>query len=295
MLYNRAILSTDTRHGLGKRGEFMNLTVLTDNNTIIDRYLLGEPALSFYLEDGEQRLLFDVGYSDVFLRNAAQLGLNLAQTPRIVFSHGHNDHTRGLLALQQQNLLRGKTIVAHPAALEPKYIEQSGQREDIGSPYSAGVLAQLCTLQLSSQPLQLTEHLLFLGQIPRQMAFENRQPDSFTVHNGAAQPDMMLDDTALVYRGAEGLTIITGCSHSGICNICAYARQLYPGTAIVRIIGGFHLFADDGRLQQTIAYLESLQLRELYPCHCVSLTAKIAMSRRLPVRELGSGEQFIWP
>lgn len=29
----------------------MKLTVLTDNNTIIDRYLLGEPALSFYLED----------------------------------------------------------------------------------------------------------------------------------------------------------------------------------------------------------------------------------------------------
>ena len=29
----------------------MKLTVLCDNYTIIDRYLLGEPALSFYLED----------------------------------------------------------------------------------------------------------------------------------------------------------------------------------------------------------------------------------------------------
>lgn len=272
----------------------MKLTVLTDNNTIIDRYLLGEPALSFYLEDGAGRLLFDTGYSDVFMQNAAQLHLDLSQVPLLVFSHGHNDHTRGLLALHRQDLLRGKTIVAHPAAFAPKYLEQQGQKEDIGSPYTADALAQLCTLRLSAQPLQLTERLLFLGQIPRQMAFETKQPDSFTIQNGSAQPDELLDDTALVYRGSEGLTIITGCSHSDICNICAYAQQQYPGVPVVRIIGGFHLFADDEQLQQTIAYLERLRLKEIFPCHCVSLTAKIAMSKTLPVREIGSGEQFTW-
>ena len=35
----------------------MKLTVLVDNNTIIDRYFLGEPALSFLIEDGEARVL----------------------------------------------------------------------------------------------------------------------------------------------------------------------------------------------------------------------------------------------
>ena len=30
----------------------MKLTVLADNNTYIDQYYLGEPALSFYIEDG---------------------------------------------------------------------------------------------------------------------------------------------------------------------------------------------------------------------------------------------------
>ena len=37
----------------------MKLTVLADNNTIIDRYYLGEPALSLLLEDdGEKILMF---------------------------------------------------------------------------------------------------------------------------------------------------------------------------------------------------------------------------------------------
>jgi len=34
----------------------MKLTVLVDNNTYIDRYFLGEPGLSFFIED-EDRLL----------------------------------------------------------------------------------------------------------------------------------------------------------------------------------------------------------------------------------------------
>ena len=44
----------------------MKLTVLVDNNTIIDEYYVGEPGLSFYIEDGNKKILFDLGYSNVF-------------------------------------------------------------------------------------------------------------------------------------------------------------------------------------------------------------------------------------
>lgn len=273
----------------------MKLTVLCDNYTIIDRYLLGEPALSFYLEDGGQTILFDTGYSDVALKNAETLDIDLSCTPLIALSHGHNDHTRGFLALGEQNLLQGKTIVAHPAALRPKYLQHSDFQEDIGAPYTAEQLQAFCTLQLTEQPVQLSDHLWFLGQIPRHFAFENKAiAHCYTVQNGEAQPDLLLDDTALVYSGTDGLTIITGCSHSGICNICAYAQSLFNSKPIVRIIGGFHLFDVDERLHQTIAYLETLHLKELYPCHCVSLAAKVAMAKSLPVKEVGTGDVYIW-
>ena len=45
----------------------MQRTVLVDNNTLIDRYYLGEPGVAYYLEDGDVRILFDVGYSDMVL------------------------------------------------------------------------------------------------------------------------------------------------------------------------------------------------------------------------------------
>ncbi|HDN65100.1 MAG TPA: MBL fold metallo-hydrolase, partial [Methanosarcinales archaeon] len=43
----------------------MELSVLVDNNTLIDRYFQSEPGVSYYLRDGGTRILFDVGYSDV--------------------------------------------------------------------------------------------------------------------------------------------------------------------------------------------------------------------------------------
>ena len=62
----------------------------------------------------------------------------------------------------------------------------------------------------------------FLGEIPTLNDFEQRHG-----FGSAEDPvDLVLDDTALVYRGSEGLFVITGCSHSGICNIIEYAKKV---------------------------------------------------------------------
>ena len=53
----------------------MKLTVLVDNHTYIDRYYLGEPAACYLIEDGERTVLFDTGYSDIFIENARRMGI----------------------------------------------------------------------------------------------------------------------------------------------------------------------------------------------------------------------------
>lgn len=263
----------------------MKLTVLVDNNTYIDQYYWGEPALSFLLETDGRKLLFDTGYSRVLLENSAKTRLSLADVDTIVLSHGHNDHTRGLLALEQAGLLAGKTLLAHPLCFQPKRLDGL----DIGSPLTTEALAQSCALRLSATPVELTPDLTFLGEIPTSLPFEPRTPLGEYWDGAKWRPDMLLDDSALVYHGSNGLFLITGCSHSGICNLIAYAKTLFPQQPVLGIIGGFHLFAADQRLQNTISYFQAEGLQQLYPCHCVSFQAKAELHRAIPIHEVGVG------
>ncbi len=107
---------------------------------------------------------------------------------------------------------------------------------------------------------------------------------------GEDSPDTLLDDSALAYRSPEGLVIITGCSHSGICNIVQYAKQVCHDERIVDIIGGFHLLQPEpARLQGTVAYLKRHELTALHACHCTDLPSKIALAAAAPIREVGVG------
>lgn len=263
----------------------MKLTVLVDNNTYIDQYYLGEPAVSYYIEDGGARVLLDTGYSDIFLSNAGKMGIDLSRLTHIALSHGHNDHTGGLRFLLARYPRLHAELVAHPDCFAPK---RDGT-VDIGAPLSAEEAAQHLRYQPRRTPCALTERLLWLGEIPRVNSFEAQHPIGEQLCGGQWEGDTVRDDTALVYTGQEGLFIITGCSHSGICNIMEYAKQVTGENRVAGIIGGFHLLAQNTQLDKTVAALRAAHVGRLYPCHCVSLAAKASMLRCLPVEEVGVG------
>ena len=60
-------------------------------------YYLAEPGVSYYIEDGNEKILFDTGYSTVIIENAKKMNINLNDVNKLVISHGHDDHTGGLI------------------------------------------------------------------------------------------------------------------------------------------------------------------------------------------------------
>ena len=269
----------------------MKLTVLMDNNTYIDQYFLGEPAFSVYIEDGDERILFDTGYSDAFIRNAEEMQIDLGALTYIVLSHGHNDHSRGLTFLWDKFDLKNVKLIAHPGVFLPKRYEGL----DVGAPFTKeDCLAHGLQVIDGSKPVQITERLTFLGEIPRVTSFESKEPIGECTDTGLA--DFVLDDSALIYEGTGGLFIVTGCSHSGICNIVLRAlRCNEEGSrrkSVSGIIGGFHLLKKNQQLTETIRFLEQHTKGMLYPCHCVSFAAKCEMMNTLPLTEVGVGLQL---
>ena len=102
--------------------------------------------------------------------------------------------------------------------------------------------------------------------------------------------DFLIDDSALAYKSPEGLIIITGCSHSGICNIVEYARKVCGDDRVVDIIGGFHLLnPSKEQMNGTIEYMKSMHPASVHACHCTDLNSKIALSSVVNIKEVGVG------
>ena len=69
------------------------------------------------------------------------------------------------------------------------------------------------------------------------MPFEPEYAIGTVIREGGQEQDFMRDDTALAYCGRDGLSIITGCSHAGICNMISYAKKV-TGIRQVRSVLG---------------------------------------------------------
>ena len=323
-LKDRILLHERTKHGKqefsgnvppveGKREIFdltgmfpmkpqLSLTVLVDNTTLTDRYFTGEPGLSFFLETAGKKILFDTGYSDVFLRNARMMGISLLDLHTIVLSHGHIDHTGGLLPLllhmtgsQKHSMpYKAPELIAHPRCFYPK---SKGPDRNTGSILSEDEAKRQFSVNLSDKPVWITDDLVFLGEIPRTFTFEKTKPGmrKIILPDGSSEADLLLDDSALAFRSGAGLVIITGCSHAGICNITEYARKICGEQKVADIIGGFHLMASDQkRAEKTGEFLNDLNLEALHACHCTSFMAKLALAKSCPIKEVGVGLRCTW-
>lgn len=273
----------------------MKLSVLVDNNTIIDRYFWGEPGISFFIEAEGKRILFDVGYSELFIKNAEKMGLNLRNMDYVAISHGHNDHTWGLdhfiklysEAKAEQFTYQIPQVVAHPDAFKSKILKGVGE---IGSIISEEKLSRHFAINLSEEPCWLTDKLVFLGQIERRNNFENQTPIGKVVVGDKLIDDYLLDDSALAYKSSEGLVIIVGCAHAGICNIIEQAKEVCNEERVVDIIGGFHLLQPTAKqMSGTLDYLNKLQPKAVHACHCTDFNSKLALSQVVKVKEVGVG------
>ena len=263
----------------------MKLTILVDNNTFIDQYYHGEPAAAFYIETEGKKVLFDTGYSDIILSNARKMEIDLQNVTHIVLSHGHDDHTKGLKYLKEEIDISKMKLIAHPDCFLPKYNEDLY----VGSPFSEAKIQTMSDYIPCKSTYKITDNLIYLGEIPRKNSYENQKPIGKYMIEGLLKDDYLVDDTAMVYRSKKGLFIITGCSHSGICNIIEYAKKVCHEDKVYGVLGGFHLFKEDEQLQKTIEYLHENKIEQFYPCHCVSLLARAKMMEKLPVTETGVG------
>lgn len=278
----------------------MKLTVLVDNNTLIDRYFFGEPGVSYYIEIKGQKVLFDTGCSDIFMKNAAKMGIDLLDIDMVVLSHAHFDHTWGLQYLIQAHAerqfenrpARRPTLIAHPTVFDRRFVPGMG---DIGCLVSQETARQYFDLQLTRTPQWLNPDLVFLGEIQRGNDFEAQSPIGKICQGDIESDDFILDDSSLVYRSSQGLVVIAGCAHAGICNTVTQAMRICDDSRLKDIIGGFHLQdPSEKQLAGTVSQIGKWRPKALHACHCTDFRSRLALSQVADLKEVGVGLELTY-
>ena len=261
----------------------LKITTLSEN-TADNLGLLAEWGLSILVETDDGNILLDTGQTISVGHNAEKLGIDLRKVDKIVLSHGHVDHTGGLMNVLG---LIGKKIeiVAHPDVMDAKYGgKPAGRRKNIALPYSLQQMENIgANFKLSKKPVKLTPDIMTTGEVPMFTDFEQIDPDRFFVKEDAIwHPDELNDDLALIINTSPGLIIVLGCGHHGMINTLYHAQTLTGRKEIRMVVGGCHLInSSTERVYRTIAALKELDVQKVGVSHCTGLEASGIMAQEL--------------
>jgi 7,8-dihydropterin-6-yl-methyl-4-(beta-D-ribofuranosyl)aminobenzene 5'-phosphate synthase len=270
------------------------------NDATVEGPWLAEHGVAFWVNvvAGALRyhLLFDSGQTALVLaHNARAFKADWTSLDAVVVSHGHNDHTGGLLeALRSCG--RRIPVILHPDALLPK-LKMAPVLREVGVPHRREQLEEAGCVLATHEPVALMSFMRTSGEIPRKTSFEG--PEEFqTLRDGRVERDDLCDDQALFIDLPDaGLVVLTGCAHAGIVNTVQYGLELTGATRLSAVIGGFHLIrATPDLIRQTVEALRALEPQLVAPLHCTGELALSELSQafgnRLHYAHVGSEFQF---
>ena len=224
----------------------ITVTVLYDN-TAFAPGTEADWGFACLVEGTEKTILFDTGTKpEVFFHNVEALDIDLAEVDLVVISHEHGDHTGSLARVLEQN--HGLPVY-HPVSFSDEFVS---------SVKNAG-----------ANPVPVTESVEIIDGV------------FLTGEMGSA-----IKEQSLILRTADGLVVITGCSHPGIVEILEQTQQILD-EKIFMVFGGFHLLRhSDDETAYIIEQFKQLGVEKCGATHCTG-------DRQIAAFQKAFGENFV--
>jgi 7,8-dihydropterin-6-yl-methyl-4-(beta-D-ribofuranosyl)aminobenzene 5'-phosphate synthase len=254
----------------------LKITILCENS--VGRMIgSGEHGFSAFIESDQANYLFDTGNGHAIVSNSLALGKDLRSLKRIFLSHGHNDHTGGLVEVLK---LKGPVEVhGHPDIFADRFSVSQQNGKEIRR--FAGMIHKRTYLEflgahfvLNTEFTEIDPGVFLTGEVPRQTTFEKPDQRLKREADGNRVQDTLPDDQSLVLDTKKGLVVVLGCAHSGMINILRHIINKTQKDKFHLILGGTHLdFLTPEQREESIKLLKTMNIETIGVSHCTGLKA----------------------
>jgi 7,8-dihydropterin-6-yl-methyl-4-(beta-D-ribofuranosyl)aminobenzene 5'-phosphate synthase len=258
------------------------ITVLCENSVFVPFPLIAEHGLSFFIER-EDASLFDTGQGFGVLNNMKALGKNPASIQRIVLSHGHYDHTGGLMSVLKEKGGRTRVYLHETAFNDKRALIPTpaaplevpiGMRAPRADYEQAG--ADFTTI---SGFTPITAGITALTDVTREAGWKTWDTRLKHKVEGTIEDDPFNDDLSLLIETESGPVVLLGCAHAGICEILDDFASRTGTREFHAVIGGTHLeTAPSEYTDKAIQALRDYRVKRVAVSHCTGFKIACRMA-----------------
>lgn len=234
-------------------------------------------GLSFYVETENHKMLFDTSPGDVVLHNAQKLGVDLTAVDTVILSHGHYDHSGGILSFAALNP-NAKIYMQQNAGGE--YYAYDGEEKGFRYIGIDKKIRSLSQVHLLTGDTKIDDELQLFTVDTRAFPLPSTNKRLRELCGGEYIQDEFRHEQNLLLTSEGKKILFCGCAHNGILNVMETLKRKF-GKAMLPdlVIGGFHLMkltefseADTAEVTKIADCLKGYNAH-FATCHCTGLPA----------------------
>lgn len=234
-------------------------------------------GLSFYVETKKHKLLLDLGPSSQTIENAKALGIDLKEIDTVVLSHGHYDHSGGIIPFTRIN---DKAKVYFQESAKEDYYADDGLEAKERYRYIGidKAIISLPQANILNGDAKIDDDIEVFTIKERSHKLPSSNKNLLIKKGDCFERDDFGHEHFLVVREEGKSVLLSGCAHNGILSILdAYIEKF--GQAPDLVVSGFHLMKKTGYNESEIEEIKDIaeELKKytsrFVTCHCTGIPA----------------------
>lgn len=225
-----------------------------------------------------QKLLVDTGASEKTWENAKRLGVDVKDVDFVILSHGHYDHSGGILSFAEQN--PDAEIYMHQDAGGDYYHLKGSREKYIGIDKR---ILELSNIRLLEDGCRINPQVTVYSGVTGRRKWPKSNLKLKKKEGGEYVQDSFSHEQYVVVEENGKRALISGCAHNGILNILDKYMEIYQSAPDV-LISGFHMVKggdynmEEIKLIQDVAKeLSGFTNTRFYTGHCTGAPAFLIM------------------